>query len=205
MWKLSPLSSLWPTSAPELPRAVHGTRRHRPESPRREAPAPSPRTARRIRRTTTMGSRSLPLRLSQQRLGAGASATSTPGHRVAAATHALCTPTLTIVPWSATRSSSSRSVSASDASSRPRTAPHPIAGLERRGSTTARWPRENENSGISHPRGTSRTSSPEIPTPGTTTTATRSFTSCTVGAGSSPPAGTSSPCAARSCRRLQGS
>jgi hypothetical protein len=98
-----------------------------------------------------------------------------------------------------------RSERASDASSRPRMAPHPIADLVRRGSTMARWPRENENSGISHPRGTSRTSSPEIPTPVTTTTAARSCTSCTAGAGSSPPAGTSSPCAARSCRRLQGS
>jgi hypothetical protein len=34
-WKLSPRSSLWLTSVPELPRAVHGTRHHRPELPRR--------------------------------------------------------------------------------------------------------------------------------------------------------------------------
>jgi hypothetical protein len=33
-------------------------------------------------------------------------------------------------------------------------APHPVVGLVRRGSTTMRWPRENKNSGISHPRGT---------------------------------------------------
>jgi hypothetical protein len=39
--------------------------------------------------------------------------------------------------------------------------------------------RENENSGISHPRGTSRTSSLKIPTSGMTMTAARSYTSCT--------------------------
>jgi hypothetical protein len=44
-WKLSPRSSLWPTSVPELPRAVHGTRHHIPESPRRVARVSSPKTA----------------------------------------------------------------------------------------------------------------------------------------------------------------
>jgi hypothetical protein len=39
-------------------------------------------------------------------------------------------------------------------SSPPRIAPHPVAGLARRGSTTVRWPRENGTSGINHPRGT---------------------------------------------------
>jgi hypothetical protein len=157
------------------------------------------------RRTATMRSRGLPLRLSQPRLGAGESATSAPGHREAIAARALCTPTLATAPWSAVRSSSSRSASASDANSRPRMAPHPVAGLVRKGPTTVRWQRENENSGISHPRGTSRTSSLKIPTPGMTTTVARSCTSCSVGAGSSHPAGTSSPCVARSYRRLWGS
>jgi hypothetical protein len=32
--------------------------------------------------------------------------------------------------------------------------PHLTAGLERRGSTMVRWPRENGTSGINHPRGT---------------------------------------------------
>jgi hypothetical protein len=43
-------------------------------------------------------------------------------------------------------------VSASGASSLPRTAPHLVADLARKGSTTARWPRLNGTSGISHPR-----------------------------------------------------
>jgi hypothetical protein len=61
MWKLSPCSSLWPTSVSELPRAVHGTRHHRPELPRRVARVPSPKTAKRIRRrtATTRGRRLL--------------------------------------------------------------------------------------------------------------------------------------------------
>jgi hypothetical protein len=37
-------------------------------------------------------------------------------------------------------------------------------------------PRENGTSGISHPRGSSRTFSPETPTLVTTTTAARSYT-----------------------------
>jgi hypothetical protein len=67
-----------------------------------------------------------------------------------------------------------------------------------------KWPRENENSGINHPRGTSRTYSLEIPTLGMTATAARSCTSCTAGAGNLPLAGTSSPYAVRSYRQLQG-
>jgi hypothetical protein len=54
---------------------------------------------------------------------------------------------------SVARSSNSRSVSANDASRPPRTAPLLVAGLERKGSTAVRWPRENWTSGISHPRG----------------------------------------------------
>jgi hypothetical protein len=57
MWKLSPRSSLWLTSVPELPRAVHGTRHHRPELPRRVARVPSPRTAQRRRRRRTVAKR----------------------------------------------------------------------------------------------------------------------------------------------------
>jgi hypothetical protein len=173
-WRLSPHPSLWLTSVPELPRAVHGTRHHRPGSPRRVARVPSSRTAKRRRRTVAMRSRSLTLRSSQLRLGAGASATSAPGHREATAAHALCTPTVATTPRSAARSSSSRSASANDVRIPPRMAPHPVVGLARRGSTMVKWPQGNENSGISHPRGSSRTSSLETPTLVTTTTAARS-------------------------------
>jgi hypothetical protein len=51
-WKLSPHSSLWSTSAPGLPRVVHGTRHHRPGLPRRVARVPSLRMAKRKRRRT---------------------------------------------------------------------------------------------------------------------------------------------------------
>jgi hypothetical protein len=59
--------------------------------------------------------RSLLLRSSQLRLGAGTSATSAHGHREATAAHALCTPTVATAPRIAARSSSSRSTSASGA------------------------------------------------------------------------------------------
>jgi hypothetical protein len=107
-WKLSPRSSLWPTSAPELPRAVHGTRHHRPESPRRVARVSSPKTTkRRRRRTVATRGRRLLLRSSQPRLGARTSATSTCGHREATAANALCTPKVTTAQQSVARSSSS--------------------------------------------------------------------------------------------------
>jgi Tfp pilus assembly protein PilX len=163
------------------------------------------RIAKRRRRTTAMRSRSLPLRLSQSQLEDRESAISAPGHREATTAHAQCIPTLAKAPRNAARTSSLRNASVSDACSRPRMAPRPVAGLVRRGSTMMKWPRESENSGINHPRGTSRTSSLEIPTPGMIATAARSCTSCTAGAGNSPPAGTSSPCDVRSCRQLQGS
>jgi hypothetical protein len=67
-WRLPPHSSLWLTSVPELPRAVHGTRPHKPGSPRWVARVPSSRTTKR-RRTAAMRSRRLPLRSSQLRLG----------------------------------------------------------------------------------------------------------------------------------------
>jgi hypothetical protein len=51
--KLSPHSSLWPISAPGLPRVMHGTRHRRPGLPRRVARVSSLRTAKRRRRRTT--------------------------------------------------------------------------------------------------------------------------------------------------------
>jgi hypothetical protein len=51
-WRLSPRSLLWPTSASELSRAVHGTRPHKPGLPNREARVPSPGTVRRKRKRT---------------------------------------------------------------------------------------------------------------------------------------------------------
>jgi hypothetical protein len=148
-WRMSPRSSLWPTSVPELPRAVHGTRHHRPGLPRRVARVPSSRTAKRRRRTMATRGRRLLLRSSQLQLGTRTSATSAHGRRGAIAAHALCTPTVAIAPWSATRSSSSRSASTSDASRHPRMAPRLIADLARRRSTTVIWPRDNGTSGIS--------------------------------------------------------
>jgi hypothetical protein len=85
--------------------------------------------------------------------GARASATSAHGHRGVTAAHALCTPTAATAPQSAARLSSSRSASTSAASSPPRTAPHPVTGLARRGLTTGTWPPENGTSGTNHPRG----------------------------------------------------
>jgi hypothetical protein len=174
-WKLSPRSSLWLTSVPELPRVVHGTRHHKQELPKRVAQVPSPRTARR-RRTTTMRGHSLLLRSSQLRQGAGTSGTSAHGRREATAAHALCTPIVATAPRSAARSSSSRSASANGVSRLPRMAPHPIAGLARRGSTMVMWSRENGTSGISPPSRSSKTSSMETPTPVMIKTATISCT-----------------------------
>jgi hypothetical protein len=176
-WKLSPHSSLWLTSVPELPRAVHGTRCHRPELPRQVAWVPSPRMTKRRRRRTaaTRGSRLL-LRSSQLRLRAETSATSAHDLRKATVGHALCTPTAATVPRSAARSSSSRSESASGVSRLPRMARHLVADLPRRGSTTVMWPRENGTSGICPPSRSSRTSSLETPTPVMITTAARSCT-----------------------------
>jgi hypothetical protein len=80
------------------------TRHHRPGSPRRVAWVPSPKTAkRRRRRTAATRSHRLPLRSSQRRLGAGASAISAPSRRVETAAHALCIPTVTTMPRSAAR------------------------------------------------------------------------------------------------------
>jgi hypothetical protein len=69
-WKLSPRSSLWPTSAPGLPRAENVTRHRRPRLPRRVARVPSLKTAKRRRiRTAAPRGRRLLLRSSQLRLG----------------------------------------------------------------------------------------------------------------------------------------
>jgi hypothetical protein len=85
--------------------------------------------------------------------GAGATTTSTHGHRGVTMAHAPYTPTVATTSWSVARSSTSRNASASGASSLPRTAPHLVVDLARKGSTTARWSRLNGTSGISHPRG----------------------------------------------------
>jgi hypothetical protein len=85
--------------------------------------------------------------------GAETSATSAHDRRGVTAAHALYTPTVTIAPRRVARSSNSRSASANDTSRPPKTAPLLVADLARKGSTAARWPRENRTSGISHPRG----------------------------------------------------
>jgi hypothetical protein len=153
-WKLLPRSSLWPTSAPGLPRAVHGTRHHRPGLPRRVARVPSLRTAKRRRKgTAAPRGRRLLLRSSQLRLGAETSATSAHGRRGVTTAHDLYTPIVAIASWSVTRSSNLQSASASGASRPPRTAPLLVVDLARKGPTAARWPWENRTSSISHPRG----------------------------------------------------
>jgi hypothetical protein len=153
-WRLSPRSSLWPTSAPEPPRAVHGTRRHRSGLPRRVARVPSLRTAKR-RRKRTMATRSRRLLLwsSQLRLGTRTSATSAHSRRGVTTAHALYTPIVAIAPRSVVRSSNSQSAPANGTSRPPGMAPHLVAGPARKGSTAARWPPENGTSGISRLRG----------------------------------------------------
>jgi hypothetical protein len=86
--------------------------------------------------------------------GGGPTTTNAHGRRGVTAAHAPCTPTVATAPRSVARSSTSRNASASGASSLPKTAPHLVVDLTRKGSTTARWSRLNETSGISHLRGT---------------------------------------------------
>jgi hypothetical protein len=86
--------------------------------------------------------------------GVGATATNAHGLRGVAAAHAMCTSMVATAPSSVARSSTSQNASASGASSLPRTAPHLVTDLARKGSMTVRWPRLNRTSGISHPRGT---------------------------------------------------
>jgi hypothetical protein len=141
-WRLSPLSSLWLTSAPEPPRAVHGTRPHKLGLPRRVAQAPSPGTAKRKRRALATKGHSLPRWSLQLRPGAGATATNAHGHKGVTAARALYTPTVATAPRSVARSlisqSASASASASGVNSLPRTAPHLVAALARKRSTTTR-------------------------------------------------------------------
>jgi hypothetical protein len=141
-WRLSPCSSLWLTSAPEPPRAVHGTRPHKPELPRQVARAPSPGTAKRKRRAAATRGHSQTRWSLQLRPGAGATATSAHDHRRVAAAHALYTPMVATVSWSVARSlisqGASTSASASGVSSLPRTAPRLIVVLARKRSMTMR-------------------------------------------------------------------
>jgi hypothetical protein len=154
-WKLSPHSSPWPANVPEPPRAVHGTRPHKPGLPSRVTQAPSPGTIRRKgRRIATTRSRGPPRWSLQPRPGAGATATNVHGRRGVTAAHALCTPTDATTPRSVVRSLTSRNASASSASSLPKTALHLVADLAKKRWTTVRWPRLNRTSGISHLRGT---------------------------------------------------
>jgi hypothetical protein len=154
-WKQSPRSSLWPTSAPEPPRAVHGSRPHKLELPSRVARGPSSGTERRKRRrTATTRSRGPPLWWSQQRPEARATATNARDRRRVAAVHALCTRMVATAPRSVVRSLTSQNASTSGASSPPKMAPRLAAGPTRKRWTAARWPRLNGTSGISRPRGT---------------------------------------------------
>jgi hypothetical protein len=153
-WKRSPLSLLWPTSAPGLLRAVRGTQRHRPGLPKQAAQVSSLRTARKRRkRTAATRSCTPPLWSWQLRLGARATAANAHGHRGVTATHAPCTPTVATAPQNVARSSTSRNVSARGTSSLPGMAPHLVANPARKRPMTKRWSRPNQTSGISHPRG----------------------------------------------------
>jgi hypothetical protein len=179
MWTTSPHSSPWLTNVPEPPRVVLGTRRHRLGLPRRAARMLSPRAAARRKRekgTAATRSHSWLLQWSLPRPGAKVSATSAHGPKEAAVAHVQCTPTAATVPLIAVRLSNSRGVSASGASSPPRTSRCLTAGLARRGPTKKPRLWRDETSTTNHPRGALRTSSPETLTPATTTTATRSCT-----------------------------
>jgi hypothetical protein len=142
---------------PELLKAEHGTRPHKTGPPRQEVRVPSPGTAERKRRVAPTRSRSLPCWSSQPRPEAGATATNAHGHKGVAA-RALYIPTVATTPRSVARSLISRNalanVPASDVSSLPETAPHLVAVLAKKRSTTARWLQLNRTSGISHPKET---------------------------------------------------
>jgi hypothetical protein len=124
---------------------------------------------RRRKTTTAMRRRTPPLWSSQLRLGAGATTTSTHGRRRVTGAHALCTPMVATVPQSVARSLTLQSASARGAISPPAMAPHLIADLARRRSTTMRWLRPNQTLGISHPKEPRRMFSLETPTLVTTT------------------------------------
>jgi hypothetical protein len=142
-WKLSPRSLLWLTSAIEPPRAVHGTRPHKPGLPSWAARVPPPGTRRiKRRRIATTRSRDPPLWSLQLRRRAGATTTNANGCKGVAVARALYTPTIATASRSAARSLISRNasanVSASGVSSLPRTAPHLVVVVARKRSTTAR-------------------------------------------------------------------
>jgi hypothetical protein len=158
MWRLSPRSSPWRTSVPELLKVGHGTRPHKLGPPRRVVRVPFPRTAERKRRVAATRGRSLPRWSSQLRPGAGATATNANSHKGVTVARALYIPTAATAPRSVARSLISQNASAnaptSDVRSLPKTAPHLAAVLAKKRSTTARWLRLNRTSGISHPKGT---------------------------------------------------
>jgi hypothetical protein len=150
-----PMLLLWPTSAPEPPRTVHGTRPHKLELPSRVARGPSSGTERRKRRrTATTRSHGPPLWWSQQRPEARATATNARDRRTIAAVHALCTRMVATAPRSVARSLTLQNASASGTSSPPKTAPRLAADPAKRRWTTSRQPRLSGTSSISRPRGT---------------------------------------------------
>jgi hypothetical protein len=158
MWRLSPRSSPWRTSVPELLKAGHGTRPHKPGPPRRMVRVLSPGTAERKRRVAATRSCSLPRWSSQPRLEAEATTTNAHNHKGVTAARALYIPTVATTPRSVVRSlisqNASANVPASDVSSLLETAPHLAIVLAKKRSTMARWLRLNRTSGISHPKGT---------------------------------------------------
>jgi hypothetical protein len=158
MWRLSPRSSPWRTSVPELLKAGHGTRPHKPGPPRQVVRVPSPGTTERKRRAAATRSHSLPRWSSQPRPEARATATNAHGHKGVTVARALYIPMVATAPRSVARSLISQNASAnapvSDVSSLPETAPHLAAVLAKKRSTTVRWLRLNRTSGISHPKGT---------------------------------------------------
>jgi hypothetical protein len=102
----------------------------------------APGTAKRKRRVAATKGRSLPRWSLQLRPGAVATATNAHDHKGVTAAHALYTPTVATAPQSVARSLISQNASAnastSGVSSLPRTAPHLVAALARKRSTTAR-------------------------------------------------------------------
>jgi hypothetical protein len=154
MWRLSPRSSPWRTSVPELLKAGHGTRPHKLGPPRRVVRVPFPGTAERKRRAAATRSHSLPRWSSQLQPGAGATVTNAHDHKEVTTARALYIPTVATAPRSVARSLISQNASASDVSSLPEMAPHLAAVLAKKRSTMARWLRLNRTSGISHPKGT---------------------------------------------------
>jgi hypothetical protein len=185
----------------ELLKAEHGTRPHKLGPPRWVVRVPSPGMAERKRRVATTRSRSLPRWSLQPRPEAGATATNAHDHKGVTVARALYIPMVAIAPWSVTRSLISQNASAnapaSDVSSLPETAPHLAAVLAKKRSTIARWLWLNRTSGISHPKGTRRTSSQKTPTPTVMTRRTTGGIPC-------PPAYGAEVCLCHSVFELRG-